>query len=119
MSNENQITDKVGMIIHPVDDLEAAIKFYSEGLGLEETFRDGDRFCTFVINGVTIALAAKEERVTSSVAISYKVQNLSETITRLEDSGAELCKGPEEGPHEIRAVMNDPAGNSFIVYSPK
>ena len=40
-------------------------------------------------------------------------------IRRLVGDGAELLRGPEEGPHEIRAVLRDPAGNPFILYTGK
>jgi catechol 2,3-dioxygenase-like lactoylglutathione lyase family enzyme len=35
---------KAGMVIHPVEDLAAALAFYQGALGLELQFRDGDRF---------------------------------------------------------------------------
>ena len=119
MSDQDQMIKNIGMVIHPVENLDAAATFYSEGLGLQEAFRDGDRFCAFVVNGITIALAAKEERIIDSAAVSYKVNDVGETVNRLENLGAKLCRGTEEGPHEIRAVMEDPQGNPFIIYSSK
>ena len=38
---------KVGMVIHPVRNMETAAAFYVDGLGLKQIFRDGDRFCAF------------------------------------------------------------------------
>ncbi len=113
------LVSKIGMIIHPVDDLDAAARFFSEGLGLEEAFRDGDRFCAFSVGGVMIALAAGEERLANATAVSFKVDDVPATVSRLEAAGATVLRAPEEGPHEIRAVLRDPSGNPVIVYSGK
>ena len=40
-------------------------------------------------------------------------------VAHLESAGAELLRGPEEGPHESRAVLKDPAGHPLIVYTGK
>ena len=116
---ENTTVLKVGMVVHPVSDLESAAAFYADGLGLKQLFRDGDRFCAFDAGGFTVALAAGDETVAEATAISYKVVDLDAAIRRLVDSGAELLRGPEEGPHEIRAVLRDPAGNPLILYTEK
>ena len=71
------------------------------------------------MGGVTIALAAGDEAVAEASAVSYKVENLDAAIRHLVDSGAELVREPEEGPHEIRAVLRDPAGNPLILYAGK
>ena len=112
---------KVGMVIHPVTDLDSAAEFYARGLGLRELFRDGDRFCAFDAGGVTIALAAGAERdsTAAETAVSYKVDDVAAAVERLAAAGAELISGPEEGPHEIRAALRDPAGNVLAVYSGK
>ncbi|MBW2361738.1 MAG: VOC family protein [Deltaproteobacteria bacterium] len=109
---------KVGMVIHPVEDLDAAARFYRETLGLRELFRDGDRFCAFDAKGVTIALAAGDEAVASAPAVSYKVADLDSAIDELVAGGASLVRPASAGRHEVRALLRDPAGNAFIVYAP-
>jgi predicted enzyme related to lactoylglutathione lyase len=115
----NSSVSKVGMVIHPVEDLDETARFYREGLGLEEAFRDGDRFCAFSVGGVMVALAAGDERLTESAAVSYKVDDVAAMVAKLEAAGATTLRAPEEGPHEIRAVLRDPAGHPLIVYSGK
>jgi predicted enzyme related to lactoylglutathione lyase len=110
---------KLGMVIHPVEDLESAARFYESALGLTLKFRDGDRFCAFDLGGVTIALAAGTERLTQSPAVSLKVADLDAALAKLQAAGAKLLRGPEVGPHERRAVLEDPAGNALILYAPK
>ena len=111
------LVKKVGMVIHPVEDLDAAAAFYADALGLEEKFRDGDRFAAFDAGGVTVALAAGDEAVAESTAISFKVDDVAAATERLQAAGAKLLRGPEEGPHELRAVLADLSGNAFIVYA--
>lgn len=110
---------KVGMVIHPVRELEPVRRFYEEALGLKLKFRDGDRFCAFDAGGVTIALAAGDEDLAGATAVSYKVQDLRAALAALEAAGAVRLRDAEEGPHERRAVLRDPAGNPFILYAPK
>jgi len=107
---------KVGMVIHPVRELEPARRFYEEVLGFPLKFRDGDRFCAFDSGGVTIALAAGAEDVAGATAVSYKVQDLPAALAALEAAGAVRVGEVEEGPHESRAVLRDPAGNPLILY---
>ncbi len=118
-STNKPVINKLGMVIHPVDDLDKAASFFREGLGLDEAFRDGDRFCAFSLGGVMIGLAAGEERLTDETVLSYKVDDVDAAVAHLEAAGAELLRGPEEGPHEIRAVLKDPAGHPLVVYSGK
>lgn len=109
---------KLGNILIPVDDLGAAIAFYSETLGLAVKFRDGDRFAALDGGGTTVALVAAEERVTGEItAPSYKVDDLARTVRELTEAGAGLVREPETGPHEVRAVLRDPSGNVFVLYS--
>ena len=113
------LAKRIGMIIHPVEDLDAALAFYRDALGLELKFRDGDRFCALDAGGVTIALAAGAERsaTAGATAVSYRVDDVAAAVEQLVGAGAELVRGPEEGPHEVRAALRDPAGNVLSIYA--
>ena len=113
------IAKKVGMVIHPVADLDVAEAFYRDGLGLDPMFRDGDRFAAFKAGDVTIALAAGAEILSDRATVSYKVDDLENAVADLETAGATLDRGIEDGPHERRAVLRDPAGNPFVLYTSK
>ncbi|MEV6985960.1 VOC family protein [Sphaerisporangium sp. NPDC051017] len=109
---------KVGNVLIPVSDLDKAVAFYSETLGLTVKFRDGDRFAALDGGGVTVALAASAEQVAGAVTSpSYKVGDVAAAVEDLTTAGAELVSGPETGPHEVRAVLRDPSGNVFVLYS--
>ncbi|MBB5133269.1 putative enzyme related to lactoylglutathione lyase [Thermocatellispora tengchongensis] len=103
----------------PVADMEGAVAFYSGALGLAVRFRDGDRFAALDGGGVTVALVTREEQVAGAVtAPSYKVGDVAATLDALTAAGAEVVRAPETGPHEVRAVLRDPSGNVFVLYSP-
>jgi predicted enzyme related to lactoylglutathione lyase len=109
---------KVGNVLVPVGDLDEAIAFYSEALGLPLKFRDGDRYAALDGGGVTIALVAPEEQVSgTATAPAYKVADVARAAQILTEAGALPVSGPETGPHEIRAVLRDPSGNVFVLYS--
>ncbi len=111
---------RIGNALYPVKDLAAAVAFYRDGLGLAVKFQDGDRFAALDGGGVTFALAGPEEDVTGGEpAVSFKVEDVAATVAELTAAGGTLVRGPEEGPHEIRAVLRDTAGHPIVVYSSK
>ncbi|WP_336211379.1 VOC family protein [Nonomuraea sp. LPB2021202275-12-8] len=105
---------RLGNVLIPVTDLDQAIAFY----GLPVKFRDGDRFAALDAGGVTVALAGPAEHVTTSAAPSYKVDDVALAVRDMAARGAEVVRAPESGPHETRAVLRDPSGNVFVLYSP-
>ena len=105
---------RLGNVLIPVTDLDEAIAFY----GLPVKFRDGDRFAALDGGGVTVALAGPAEHITASAAPSYKVDDVPQAVQELEARGGEVVRAPESGPHETRAVLRDPSGNVFVLYSP-
>ncbi|MEU8103384.1 VOC family protein [Nonomuraea muscovyensis] len=106
---------KVGNVLIPVADLDQAIAFY----GLPVKFRDGDRFAALDGGGVTVALAGPAEHVTDATAPSYRVADVALAVRELSARGGEVVRPPEDGPHETRAVLRDPSGNVFVLYSPR
>jgi predicted enzyme related to lactoylglutathione lyase len=108
---------RIGNVLYGADDVAAAVAFYRDGLGLAVKFQDGGRFAALDGGGTTFAIAGPEERLVAGPVVSFKVDDVAATTERLTAAGAELVRGPEEGPHETRAVLRDPAGNSFVIYA--
>ncbi|HEY7483671.1 MAG TPA: VOC family protein [Streptosporangiaceae bacterium] len=117
LSAERGALSRIGNVLYGADDVAVAVAFYRDGLGLAVKFQDGERFAALDGGGTTFAIAAPEEQVVSGPAVSFKVDDVAAMAERLTAAGAELVRGPEDGPHEIRAVLRDPAGNSFVVYA--
>jgi catechol 2,3-dioxygenase-like lactoylglutathione lyase family enzyme len=111
-------TPRIGNVLYAVDDLDAAVRFYRDGLGLPLKFQDGERFAGLDGGGVTLALVGAAENVTEGApAAAIEVADVARAVERAVAAGASLLRGPEEGPHEIRAVVRDPAGNILVLYT--
>jgi predicted enzyme related to lactoylglutathione lyase len=108
---------KIGNVLYGADDVAAAVAFYRDGLGLAVKFQDGGRFAALDGGGTTFAIAGPDEQIVAGPAVSFKVDDVAVATKRLTAAGAELVRSPENGPHEIRAVLRDPAGNSFVIYA--
>ncbi|MEU5878321.1 VOC family protein [Spirillospora sp. NPDC047279] len=109
---------RIGNVLYGARNVDEAVRFYRDGLGLNVKFQDGDRFAALDGGGTTFAIAGPEEDVTGGEpAVSFKVDDVAAMTTTLTAAGATLVRGPEEGPHEVRAVLRDPAGNPFVLYA--
>ncbi|GAA1956981.1 VOC family protein [Amycolatopsis minnesotensis] len=111
---------KIGNVLHPVSDVESAVRFYATALGLTAKFVDGDRYAALDAGGTTLALAGPAEDVTGGVpAASFKVPDVAAALAALVAGGGSVVRQPERGPHEVRAVARDPWGNTIVVYGPR
>ncbi|WP_315987447.1 VOC family protein [Actinomadura sp. HBU206391] len=108
---------RIGNVMYPADDVGEAVRFYRDVLGLEVRFQDGERFAALDGQGTTFAIAGPEESLVTGPVVSFKVDDVTAMVDRLTAAGALLVRGPEEGPHEIRAVLRDPAGNPLVLYA--
>ena len=109
---------RVGHVIVPVDDLDAALAFYADALGFDLRFRDGDRYAAVHDGTATLALAAPgEQPAPGRTTIGLKVDDVQVAADRLAARG--YAVGPlTEGGHELRAAVHDPFGNALVLYGP-
>lgn len=106
---------KIGHVIVPAGDLDSQIAFYTS-LGLTVRFRDGDRYAAVTDGAVTVGLADRSQQpVAGRTLLSVEVADLDACIAQLVAAGATVGE-PVVGPHERRAVVQDPSGNPLVVY---
>jgi catechol 2,3-dioxygenase-like lactoylglutathione lyase family enzyme len=106
---------RIGNVFYRAPDMDAAVRFYSEVLGLPMKFRDGDRWAAFDVAGATLAIEGGTPR---GATVSLRVDGLSELVEALRARGTNV--GPvETGAHEDRATLTDPAGNELVLYQPR
>lgn len=107
---------RLGHVIVPAGDLDAASAFWVERIGLDLRFRDGERYAAVTDGRTTIGLAAPEEQPAPGVvAVSVQVTGLDELVASWSADGVDM--GPVvEGPHERRVLVRDPAGNPVVVH---
>ena len=104
-------------LLVPAHSLDSELRFFEQGLGLKPRFRDGQRFAALDAGGLTIGIAAAEERICTQTAAVFRVSDIQQSITLLLAAGATLERAAERGPHEWRAVVRSPAGHSLILSS--
>jgi len=105
---------RIGNVFYRAADMDAAVRFYSEVLGLSMKFRDGDNWAAFDINGMTFAIEGGAPR---GATVSLRVEGLADMVQQLRERGA-MVSDVLSGPHERRATLTDPAGNELVLYEP-
>lgn len=110
----------VRQVVVPVDDIDAALAYYRDELGLALKFQDGDRFAAFALGELTLALAGPGEQPAGSggIALGVKVEDLQQAIDAVLQSGGSLLAEPHTGAHERRATVRDRFGVLVALYEP-
>src|SRR3989442_11897980 len=108
-----------GNVTVMVSDMNSAIQFYVEKLGLALKSRSSDQFAQVVARGLTIALhpADKQDRRlgrSEGLSIGLRVDNLERTMKDLEGKGVKFGRGVEDGPVKL-ASFKDPDGNPLYL----
>ena len=113
--------NQIGQIAVNVPDLEAAIAFYRDVLGMNFLFQfPGLAF--FDCAGVRLLLDQVEEWQHPSSIIYYKVENIQDAHQTLLDHGVVFSDAPhlvaKMSDHDLwMAFFNDPAGNILALMS--
>ena len=64
-----------------------------------------------------MALVGQAEDITNGIpAISVKVKDVGAVVESIVSAGGTVVRPLEFGPHELRAVVSDPFGNTMVVY---
>jgi predicted enzyme related to lactoylglutathione lyase len=109
--------EKLGNVFYRVADMDAAVTFYTQVLGLPLKFRDGNNWAALDVAGVTLALEGGSAD-TRGATVSLRVSGLDEVVANLRQHGANVSD-PVVGGHERRAEVTDPAGNTLVLYEPR
>jgi predicted enzyme related to lactoylglutathione lyase len=103
----------------PVTDLDRAVSFYRERLGLEQVQQDGD-WAQFDANGLHIGLNASEEpRGEGGAVIAFQPRGgLDSAVQELRKAGVEISGDVSDHPWGRVATFEDPDGNDLQLYEP-
>jgi catechol 2,3-dioxygenase-like lactoylglutathione lyase family enzyme len=91
-------------------DMDRAISFYTEVLGLELARREGDDWAEFRTGSVTFALHASAEQHPPSGTAVFEVDDLDEARFAMQQSGA-VFEGEGEAAGARFASLRDPDSN--------
>jgi predicted enzyme related to lactoylglutathione lyase len=119
ISEETMAVEKVKYTYLVVDDMNAAVAFYRDGLSLKLKFQDGQRWSEFDAgNGTTIALSSPDESglgVRGSVVV-FQVSNAEGLAASLAARGAEIVARRSMGDHGSLVAIRDASGNIFQLF---
>jgi predicted enzyme related to lactoylglutathione lyase len=102
----------------PVTDMDRAVAFYRDQLGLEVVDHDGD-WSEVTAGDQRIGLNAGESPAGDGGAvIAFAVDDIEATVTDLKDKGVEFAGELSEHPWGRIAPFKDPDGNDLQVYAP-
>ena len=123
-TNEGFGLNEIGQIAVPVSDLERAIAFYRDVLGMRLLFRAPPGLGFFDCNGVRLLLdaPAKANSETFSSIIYYKVPDLQAAFETLSERGVNFEEEPQlvakMPDHELwMAFFRDPDSNLLALMS--
>src|SRR5579859_1574125 len=106
---------RIGNVFYRVPDLDAAVRFYTQVLGLGLRFRDGDHWAAFDVGGSTLAVEGGSPGGPGGATVSLRVDGLDAVVADLRAKGATVSD-VTTGAHERRAEVQDPAGNQLVLY---
>ena len=105
----------------PVTDMERAVAFYGDTLGLSVTQHDGD-WSEVDGNGLRIGLNGSESespRGDGGALLAFQPDGeLEQYVELLQDSGVEFPDGISEHPWGRIVPFKDPDGNDLQLYAP-
>ncbi len=103
-----------------IKDVPAAVKFYQEGLGLT-VINASRNMAELDANGTKIIIhgAENQAEVGGSPILSFHVEDLQETIAKLESLGASLQGRVREPSFGKVAAMRSPEGHLLSLLQPK
>jgi catechol 2,3-dioxygenase-like lactoylglutathione lyase family enzyme len=109
---------RLGHVLLPVDDMDAAIAFYTGVLGLPLKFRDGSRYAALAAGDGTIALLdPSEQPVRNEVAIGLTADDVDEMHRTLLDAGVEIVRPLADTEHERSFAFRAPNGTMLVIYA--
>lgn len=108
----------VSVIWFPVEDIDRAVGFYRDVLGLEVKHQDGE-WAHLEAGGVGVGLNARESPAGSGGGVlAFEPEDgLDAGVTELEERGVEFA-GVSEHPWGRVASFQDPDGNDLQLYEP-
>lgn len=101
-----------------VTNLDTAIAFYTETLGLTLKNRFGNHWADVEGPGITIGLHPTQKEINrgENLQIGFRVTDLEEAITALENRGIQFKKNKND---QVRiAFFNDPDNNTLYLVQP-
>jgi predicted enzyme related to lactoylglutathione lyase len=94
-------------------DMDRAVAFYRDVLGLELSFQDGDRWAQLKAGDVNFSLASPEEAAdgATGAVVIFEVDDIDEAEAALTAGGGTVLGARDMGGHGRALTFRDPDGN--------
>ena len=121
MATAEQIVTGVDFVAIPTKDLETAVRFYGETLGLPRSiYRPENNFAEFETGAVTLSVIVAEkfglEYQPNKNALALHVEDVEAARTTLEERGVEFVGDTFDTGVCHMAFFSDPDGNAFMLH---
>jgi predicted enzyme related to lactoylglutathione lyase len=121
MATDNQLVTGVDFIPVPTRDLDAAVTFYGDTLGLvRSAYRPERGFAEFETGNLTLSLISPArmgmEHHVSHNAIALHVDDIEAARARLEQAGVEFIGETFDTSVCHMAFFTDPDGNALMLH---
>lgn len=111
--------EKIRFTYFIVEDMDKAVSFYRDGLGLRLKFQDGARWAEFDAgNGTVLALSSPEEcglGVAGPVVV-FQADDAEAAAAGLAEDGGSIVARRDMGGHGRLVAVRDPSGNVFQLF---
>jgi predicted enzyme related to lactoylglutathione lyase len=94
-------------------DMDQAVAFYRDALGLPLKFQDGPRWAQFDAGGVNFSLSSPDEAAPNAhgAVVIFEVDDLDAMAARLASAGVAAGDIRDMGAHGRSLTFTDPEGN--------
>ncbi len=111
-------TDFVGVLVR---DVERALKFYGETLGLRRNEKAHPDWPEFETGNLTLAIVrpdqvGRDEFTPNTMPIALRVPDVADARARLEAAGIEFKTDTLDSQVCHMAVFSDPDGNAYMLH---
>ena len=115
------MVEGVAMVWMPVQDLQRAVGFYENTLGLKNV-KQNEQWAEFDANGLRIGLNGREPagaRQDGGAVVTFEPEGgLDETVHNLQRQGVTFAAGISEHPWGRIATFKDSEGNDLQLFEP-
>lgn len=121
MATDTQLVTGVDFVAVPSNDLEAAVAFYGDTLGLRRSVHRPDRgFAEFETGNLTLSVIVPEkmgmEHYVTPNAIALHVEDMEAARARLQDAGVQFAGETFDTGVCLMALFSDPNGNALMLH---
>ncbi len=110
MGPPDPLLRKIDCVQIPVPDLDAGLRFYRDGLGLELKWRHATQAGLRLGDTELVLQTERPEPETD-----FLVDSAEEAVRRVEAAGGRMLAGPQDIPVGRLAVVADPFGNPLVL----